>query len=566
MISVSGKNWEEYYTNKRIVEKIKIDHNLNEIQSKIILSRNYTKEEIYLIKNSIDLKNPFYNTKDFLLGCELLEKNLKSQNKLLIIGDYDVDGCMSTSILFNFLKKKNAKVNYFIPDRFKDGYGASKNLIIKLIKQFDPNLFIFLDCGSNSYEAIKYIKSKNIQSLIIDHHNVNNPYPDSDVFINPKKRVEYNKFDYVCTTFLTYSFIDCYIRLKDERFSIQNKLIYVLLATVADVMPMRGINKIISKQLLSKLDFENDFVIKNILKLLNIKKKLEIYELGYKIAPLINAAGRLDNANQIVELFTTESNNRILEILDKIYKLNNKRKLIENQIINNLEFEKLKNKNGIIFIYKSNLHEGLIGIIASRIKEYFNKPCIVLTNSNKILKGSARSTTNFNIGELIQKTCKLGITLNGGGHNLAAGVSLEKTKLNSFKNFINNIYNSKFTRLKNFFVSILSIKSINKEFIKSINLLGPFGNKNSIPIFLIQDVKFVQKKLIKNLYISCFIKKESKIIKSISFNHINSKISYEILNSNNNFDALVRIKSNTWNNKSSIELEIIDLIKKENKT
>jgi single-stranded-DNA-specific exonuclease len=338
------------------------------------------------------------------------------------------------------------------------------------------------------------------------------------------------------------------------------------LATVADVMPMRGINKILSKQLLSNFDSEKNFVINNIFKFLDIKKKLEIYELGFKIAPLINAAGRLDNANQIVELFTTESNNRILEILDNINKLNDKRKLIENQILNDLELEKLNNKNGIIFIYRSNLHEGLIGIIASRIKEYFNKPCIVLTNSNKILKGSARSTTDFNIGELIQKTCKLGITLNGGGHNLAAGVSLKKSKLNSFKNFINNIYNSKFTQSKNFFVSILSIKSINKEFIKSINLLGPFGNKNSIPIFLIQDVKFVQKKLIKNQYISCFIKKDSKIIKSISFNHINSKISYEILNSTNNFDVVVRIKSNTWNNKSSIELEIIDLIKKENKT
>jgi single-stranded-DNA-specific exonuclease len=504
MISVSGKNWEEEYTNIRLIEKIKIDHGFNDIQSKIILSKNYSSEEIYLIKNKINLKNPFYNTKDFLLGCELLEKNLKSQSKILIIGDYDVDGCMSTSILFNFLKKNNAKVNYIIPDRFKDGYGASKNLIIKLIKQFDPNLIIFLDCGSNSYEAIKFIKSKKIQSLIIDHHNVNNPYPDSDIFINPKKRIEYNKFDYVCTAFLTYLFVDCYIRLKKKNFSIQNNLIYVLLATVADVMPMRGINKILSKQLLSKFDSEKNFVIKNILKFLDIKKKLEIYELGFKIAPLINAAGRLDNANQIVELFTTESNNRILEILDNINKLNDKRKLIENQILNDLELEKLNNKNGIIFIYRSNLHEGLIGIIASRIKEYFNKPCIVLTNSNKILKGSARSTTDFNIGELIQKTCKLGITLNGGGHNLAAGVSLKKSKLNSFKNFINNIYNSKFTQSKNFFVSILFIKSINKEFIKSINLLGPFGNKNSIPIFLIQDVKFVQKKLIKNQYISCF--------------------------------------------------------------
>jgi len=563
MISVSGKNWEELNINKRLVEKIKIDHGLNDIQSKIILSRNYSNEEIYLINNKIDLKNPFSNTKDFLEGCELLKKNLNRQNKILIIGDYDVDGCMSTSLLVNFLKQKTSRVNYFIPDRFKDGYGASKQLIIRLIKQFDPSLIIFLDCGSNSFGAIKHIKTKKIESLIIDHHNTNNPYPGADVFINPKKEVEYNNFSYLCTTFLTYLFVDLYIKINEEKkISIENELIYVLLATVADVMPIRGINKILSKHILSKFDSNKNFIIKNILKYFNIKKKLELYDLGYKIAPLINAAGRLGNANQIVDMFTTESNNRVLKILKNICKLNDKRKLIERKIIDDLELEKLNDKNGIIFIYKPNLHEGLIGIIAARIKDYFNKPCIVLTNSNNILKGSARSTTDFNIGEFIQKTCQLDICLNGGGHNLAAGVSLNKTKLNSFKEYINKIYDSKITQIKNFYTSIISLTSVNKELIKSINLLGPFGNKNPIPIFLIKDVKFIKKKLIKNIYISCYVKKDSKITKSISFNSLSSNISYEILNSNNNFDILAKIKSNIWNNKSSIELEIIDLIKK----
>jgi len=566
MISVSGKNWEELYANKRLVEKIKIDHGLNDIQSKIILSRNYTNEEIHLINNSIELKNPFYNTKDFLQGCELLNKNLNRQNKILIIGDYDVDGCMSTSLLVNFLKKKTARLNYFIPDRFKDGYGASKELIILLIKQFDPNLIIFLDCGSNSHEAIEYIKTKKIESLIIDHHNTSNPYPDTNVFINPKKKGEYNNFDNLCTTFLTYLFIDLYIKLNKEKILLEKELIYVLLATVADVMPIRGINKILSKQILSKFDLDRNFIIKNILKYLNIKKKLELSELGYKIAPLINAAGRLSNANQIVELFTTESNNRILEILENICKLNDKRKLIERKIIDDLELEKLNDENGILFIYKPNLHEGLIGIVASRIKDYFNKPCLVLTNSNNIIKGSARSTTDFNIGELIQKTCKLGITLNGGGHNLAAGLSLKKSRLNDLKIFINKIYKYKNIKTKNFYTSIISLKSINDEFVKSIYLLGPFGNKNQIPIFLIQDVKFIKKTLINNLYISCFIKKNSKMIKSISFNHLNSKISYEILNTNNCYDVLVKIKPNKLKNKSTIELEIIDLIKNVNKT
>ena len=273
MISVSGKNWDELYTNKRLVEKIKIDHGFNDIQSKIILSRNYTSEEIYLIKNQIDLKNPFYDTKDFLQGCKLLNKNLNRQHKILIIGDYDVDGCMSTSLLLNFLKKKSARVNFFIPDRFKDGYGASKELIIRLLKQFSPNLVIFLDCGSNSHEAIKYIKTKQIESLIIDHHNTNSPYPEADVFINPKKKVEYNNFGYLCATFLTYLFVDFYIKIYEEKkISLENELITVLLATVADVMPIRGINKILSKQVLSKFNSDKNFVIKNILKYLNIKK------------------------------------------------------------------------------------------------------------------------------------------------------------------------------------------------------------------------------------------------------------------------------------------------------
>src|SRR5210317_638121 len=202
MISVSGKIWEEIYTNKRQVEKIKIEYGLSEIQSKIVLSKNYSREEIHLIKNKLDLSNPFYNNKDFLLGCELLHENIINKKRILVIGDYDVDGCMSAVLLVNFIRKNSGKVDYFIPDRLKDGYGASLNLIIRLIKQFDPSFIIFVDNGSNAHDAFKYIKSKKIQSLIIDHHNTSPTYPEADVFINPKKNCEYNNYDYFCATFL----------------------------------------------------------------------------------------------------------------------------------------------------------------------------------------------------------------------------------------------------------------------------------------------------------------------------------------------------------------------------
>jgi single-stranded-DNA-specific exonuclease len=249
-----------------------------------------------------------------------------------------------------------------------------------------------------------------------------------------------------------------------------------------------------------------------LLKILGIKNKLNFYDLGFKIAPLINAAGRLENANQIIELFTSNNDKRITFILNNIINLNNKRKLIEKKILDDLDYEKFYDEKNILFIYKTNLHEGLIGIIASRIKDYFNKPCIVLTNNNKIIKGSARSTSVFNIGEYIQNSINLNIILGGGGHNLAAGIILEKNRLNDFKKYINNEYAKNNDLSKNVYLSILSSSAINSQLINSIEKLGPFGNKNSYPIFLLQDIKIINPTVIQNRFIKCFVKKIKKFL------------------------------------------------------
>ncbi len=566
MKSISGKYWEEIKTEKRLVDKVKVDHNLNTFQAKLIINRNFTEEELLSINNNISLKNPFINTKDFLSACELLELHITKKNKILIIGDYDVDGCLSTVLMVNFLKKNQAKVKYFIPDRLKDGYGASEKLIRKLISFHKPELIIFLDCGSSSYNAIKFINSKNISSLIIDHHNINKPYPSSDIIINPKKICDYNKYDYLCTVFLTYLFIDLYIKKNKLKISIKDNQIYVLIATVADVMPIRGINRFLALNVINNFDVNKNFILSNLFNLLNIKKKLELDDLAYLIAPILNSAGRLSNANQIVELFTTQSDDIKVKILKKIFDLNQKRKLIEKKFLLNFQFNDLDKLKGVLFIYEPNIPEGIIGIIASRIKDYYNRPCVVLTNSNDIIKGSARSTLNFDIGKFINNALDEKIILSGGGHNLAAGVSLLKSKIEIFKKFINKYYEKNTPSLINYYTSKIFPNSINKKLISEINILGPFGNKNVNPIFLIENVKIVKPKIVKERFISCFIKYNNKFIKAMSFNHLNTKISYELLNSKNNFDILLNIKENKWNNKSKIEVEIIDLIKNINKT
>ena len=561
MMSVSGKNWEEIKTNHRLVEKIKIENNLNEIQSKLVLSRNYSKEEIFLIKNKIPFNNPFVKTKDFLSGIKLLQNCINNNEKILIVGDYDVDGCVSTSLVVNFFKKNNVNFTYYIPDRFKDGYGASKKLITKLINKYTPELIIFLDCGSNSYEAITYLNSKSIKSIIIDHHNTQKPYPPCNVFINPKKDENYKKFDYFCTAFLTYWFVDLFIKFHKFQNPLKDFQIFVLLATVADIMPMRGLNKIFAKHVIENFDINKNSIIKNIFKLHKIKKKLEIDDLGYKIAPLFNSAGRLENANQIIELLTTNSEELIIKIINKINKFNEKRKFLEKEILSKLNIKKIEHQKGIIIIYKSFLHEGIIGIIASKVKDYFNKPCIVLTNSGNIIKGSARSINDFNLGACINEAVHKKILLTGGGHNLAAGLSLNKKNIEYFKKFINNFYKNKKYFFKQSYVNNISLSAINNNFIKNIDLLGPFGNKNSNPLFLLQNIKINKSKNVNNNFFTCFVSKNKKMIKATLFQNINSDISYHLQNSNNTFDVVAKIKQNKWNNKNTIEVEIVDLIK-----
>ena len=188
MQSVSGKNWEESKINIRIFEKIKSENNFPDTINKLISLRNFSKEEIFTINDKIDLINPFLNIEDFKNSHNLLSKTIKEKEKILIIGDYDVDGIVSTSLFIKFLKILNYPYEFYIPDRLKDGYGANLKLVERLVKK-KPNLIIMLDCGSNSIEVVEFLNLNKINSIIIDHHEIHKPYPKTKNLINPKKNV-----------------------------------------------------------------------------------------------------------------------------------------------------------------------------------------------------------------------------------------------------------------------------------------------------------------------------------------------------------------------------------------
>ncbi len=566
MISVSGKNWEEEKFSKRIIDKTKVELNLNELIARHIVIKKFNDEELYLLNNNLDLINPFTNVTDFQKAVKLLDESIKNKDKICIIGDYDVDGCISTSLIVKLLNNLKASFFYYIPNRFKDGYGSSINLLKKIISK-KPNLVIMVDNGSNSYEAINYLNENNIKSIVIDHHEIYKPYPKTNILINPKKISEYSKFDYFSTGVLTYFFLDLFIKKKKIKVNFSKNLYLVLLSIVADVMPLRKINRIIANKVLKYTNLKDVYFIKKIFEIKKINKPVDIDDFGYLFAPIINSAGRIDDPNIIVRLFTSENKNLNDKIINKLILLNEKRKKIVETIIEELDLKRINiDKNKIIILENNNINEGIIGIIASNIKTHFNKPSLVITKSGNIYKGSARSTKNFPIGKYIKNALDNKLLESGGGHNLAAGFTIKKEKINLFKNFLYDLSNKNYNELNYKYLSKISFNAIGNNLLANFNKLEPYGEENLRPFFLIENIKFFKTKILKKKIISCFIKnRNGKLINAIFFDFLDSELALNILNNKNEVNIIVQLKENFWNNKKNIQVVIIDIIPISNK-
>lgn len=565
MLSVSGKEWVETSINNRIIEKANNDNNFTSLVSKLVISRNYSQIEIDSINHETFLFNPFYKINDINRGHAILNKAIQNNKKVMVIGDYDVDGCVATSLFVNFFKILKKDIDYYIPNRFTDGYGAKLALIKKVVKK-KPGLIIMVDCGSNATDSIDYLNSLSIDTIIIDHHEIYEPYPKTKCLINPKKKCEYKYLDYLCSSTLVYFFIDLFLKNKNLKKKFRENLIYVLLASICDVMPLRNINRIIAINVFNEKQIENNFIFNKIIKLKNIKRKIEIDDFAFLFGPIINSAGRLGDANDVVKLLSSTNLSNVEKIIKHLISINEKRKKIENDYFNQININDIKKKkNNVLVEYKHILNEGIIGIIASKLTDYFHKPSVVLTMANENYKASARSTSYFNIGKYIKDAIQKKIIISGGGHNLAAGFSIKKNKIKEFENFINKSYLEKNFSLSKNYITKISLDAINKNFIDMLNKLKPFGVNNENPIFLLEKIRIYKPKILKNKFVSFYVKSGNrKLIPGISFTFIESEVAQNLLYNKNEMSLIIQIKENNWNNKKNLQLIVLDLIRDPN--
>jgi len=559
MISISGKKWKEYKIPKRLIDKYSSDFDISENLSKFYLTRNFNKEDI-LIKEATDNNlNIFSKNKDFLLASEMIVDIINNKQKTLIFGDYDVDGISSITILSSFFRYLNHPFKYIIPDRFLDGYGPNIGLLDQNLDKEIDNI-IFLDCGSNSYDVINHLKTKNIKTIIIDHHIINNfDISKSDILINPIKNKSQINDNNVCTATLTFFLVDIINKKINSKFRLNDYFIFCLISTICDVMPLKGFNRRILTIGFKKL-FINNKGLKKIIG--NVKKKISYQDIGFRIGPLINSSGRVAKANEVVELFLTHDDDKIDNIIEKMNGYNLTRKKIEQENLDLIDEKKYNNRN-VIFIFNKEFHEGIIGIIAAKLSQTFSKPCFVATESQNLLKCSIRSQNNININKTINKLIENRLIMSGGGHDEAGGFSAKKERLSDIEEFINKEFENHDTKDYSYFDTFAIFPKKNSSIISDLKSLEPFGKSNPEPIFYFKNIKSIKSEIINKRHVqNIFKNKSGRTIKSISFDCVNSELGNYLLNFKKEFDLIACMVENNWNNKKGIELRVIDIILK----
>lgn len=472
----------------------------------ILLNRKISNEKklSFLEPRLKDLLPDPFCIQDMKKGINRIVDALNINEKIVVFADYDVDGATSSAILRGYLRDCGFNTDSYIPDRIQEGYGPNIDSIRNLYMNGNK-LIIFLDCGTTSIKSISYAKDLGLDSIIIDHHEVTNQIPDAYAFINPHRRDDNSNLKNLCTAGLTFLFVVALnreLRLnnlfkKNKEPDIRHYLDLVALGTICDVMPLIDLNRAFVKQGLKVASMKKSNGLSLLIDNGNKKRdqeELSTYHFGFIAGPRINAGGRIGNPNLGAQLLFTNNLAEAKSLAFQLNQYNSKRKIIENQIfkeaielINRLNLE----NDPVLILGKEGWHPGVIGIVASRIKEYFHKPTCIISFNDKIGKGSGRSINNINLGKIIQAAKLKNLLIEGGGHAMAVGLSLYKEQFESFSIFMKeHFYLKKYSIEPKLFIDsfIKEINLCNLELIQEIKKLEPFGNGNPIPRFVISNV------------------------------------------------------------------------------
>lgn len=539
-------------------------YSISPIVANLLAQRNISTPEAiesFFNPKIEDLHNPFL-MKDMDKAVERIFLALENNEKILIYGDYDVDGTTAVSLVYDYLKKYSENISTYIPDRYTEGYGISFQGI-DYANDNGFSLIIALDCGIKSIDKIEYANAKNIDFIICDHHTPGDILPKAIAVLNPKRIDCDYPYKELCGCGVGFKLIQAIANRNGQKTeTLIPYLDLVATAIAADIVPMTGENRVLTKLGLEVINSIPRNGIKAMIQNLN-KKSLNIRDVVFIIAPRINAAGRIKHGNYAVQLLTEFDLEQALIFAKEIEVFNQERKGLDHQITLEALAQINENKEQDRFstvVYQEDWHKGVIGIVASRLTETYYRPTLVFTGKNEIIAASARSIKTFDLYEALEQ-CE-DTLIQFGGHKFAAGLTLKKENLSLFKEKFEQVASKKLTKEmlepSMEIDMVIDFKDINEKLMQEIKQFEPFGPENMTPVFASQDIKDTgYGKTIgqNNEHLKLFVKQNQ----SEGFSAIGFGLGNKLAISKNPFWGVFTLEENEFNGNVTLQLNLRDL-------
>ena len=552
------KNWiEKEQLEEDILQSLKKDLKIDDFICTLLLQREVDslKKAQNFFRPDINLLHDPFLMKDMKKVVEKIQ-NLK-EHRIMILGDYDVDGTTSTAMLYKYFKNMGYDLLYYIPDRYEEGYGVSEKAI-EYAEINKVSLIITVDCGIKAIHQVDLSNSKNIEVVICDHHLPGEQVPNAFGILNPKQENCHYPFKELCGCGIAYKLITAHNSFTESSIDTSIFLDFVALATISDMMPLIDENRIMVFHGLNVINSKPRIGLRNFLK--SINGKIDESKISFNIGPRINAAGRMKTGKIIVDLLIEEDINIANSLSNDVEHLNQNRRIIEKSVVDEA-LRQIDNQRYTNIVYGEGWNQGVLGIVASRLIESSYKPTVVLTESNdEILTGSVRSVKDYDVYKSLSD-CQETL-LQYGGHKYAAGLKLKKSNFDIFKNQFESIVkdsvgNKMFTRSFHYDL-LIDFSKLTIENIKIIQRMAPFGLGNKRPVFRTNNC-FIDSKL-------KFLGKDQQIVKSIIKDEYETKLPFicfekksDLVGLKSPFDILYNVNLNTFSGQETVELTIREL-------
>jgi single-stranded-DNA-specific exonuclease len=558
------KKWEFYNSDEKLVDEICEKYNLNKVIGKIIVNRHVVNDEdvrIFITPTRDDFHDPFL-FKGMDIAVERIIKAINNKEKILIYGDYDVDGITSTTVLKKYLMDRGISVDTYIPNRLHEGYGLNKNAI-DTIKERNIDLIITVDCGISAIEEVDYAVSLGMDVIVTDHHEVGEKLPNALAVIDAKRKDNTYPFRSLAGVGVVFKLIQALsIKLEIKPEEYLKYLDLVCVGTISDIVPLEGENRTIAKLGLMLIKVTRNLGLRELIKSSGYKE-IDSNTISFGVAPRINACGRMGHEEEALKLFLAEDLESATKITKELNEYNTLRqsteKAIYEEAVQEIDRNHLDEKNSIVLGGKG-WHHGVIGIVSSKVTDKYYKPSILLSFEDDIAKGSGRSVPGFDLYEGLTK-CE-DLLEKYGGHSMAVGLTLKKENLEKFKERFEQIAKEK--NIKELVPIIyiddeLKLKDINMELVKSLSILEPFGEANKVPLFLIRNLKIDSiRALSEGRHLKLTLRDENFVINAIGFELGYLAEEYRI---GDRIDVVGTLEINSFNGFSSIQINMKDIRK-----